>query len=91
MVFKRQRRLNAHDSLGIIGQRGAVLICAVPRINAIIRRINACGQNLEIQIEVINRLSYIFCFLAVVHRSIHAGNGVFQALGIAQQTGINAG
>ena len=85
-----QGSLDGHGSLGVVGQLGVVGVGAVPRLDAVIFGVHTGGHDAVIVIAV-DGLAHILAVLAVVHLAVGAGDGVFQALGIAQQTGVDAG
>ncbi len=84
-----QRRLNANGRLGVVGQLGVVGIGAVPRLDAVILGVHACGRD-SVVVVAVDGLADILAVLAVVDLAIRAGDGVLQALGVAQQAGIDA-
>ena len=85
-----QGSLDGHGSLGVVGQLGVVGVGAVPGLDTGVIGVYAGGHDAVIVIAV-DGLAHILAVLAVVHLAVGAGNGVFQALGIAQQTGVDAG
>ena len=85
-----QGSLDGHGSLGVVGQLGVVGIGAVPGLDAVIFGVHTGGHDAVIVVAV-DGLAHILAVLAVVHLAVGAGDGVFQALGIAQQTGVDAG
>ena len=85
-----QGSLDGHGGLGVVGQLGVVGIGAVPGLDAVIFGVHTGGHNAVIVVAV-DGLAHILAVLAVVHLAVGAGDGVFQALGIAQQTGVDAG
>ena len=85
-----QGGLDGHGGLGVVGQLGVVGIGAVPGLDAVIFGVHTGGHDAVIVIAV-DGLAHILAVLAVVHLAVGAGDGVFQALGIAQQTGVDAG
>ena len=84
-----QGGLDGHGSLGVVGQLGVVGIGAVPGLDTVIFGVHTGGHDAVIVIAV-DGLAHILAVLAVVHLAVGAGDGVFQALGIAQQTGVDA-
>ena len=88
-VAVRQGRLDADGRLGIIGQLGIVRIGAVPRRDAVIFRVNACGRDAVIVVAV-NGLGNILADLAVIYLAVFTGNGILQALCVAQQARVDA-
>ena len=85
-----QGSLDGHGSLGVVGQLGVVGVGAVPGLDTGVIGVYAGGHDAVIVIAV-DGLAHILAVLAVVHLAVGAGNGVFQALGVAQQTGVDAG
>ena len=85
-----QGSLDGHGSLGVVGQLGVVGVGAVPGLDTGVIGVYAGGHDAVIVIAV-DGLAHILAVLAVVHLAVGAGDGVFQALGIAQQTGVDAG
>ena len=85
-----QGGLDGHGGLGVVGQLGVVGVGAVPGLDAVIFGVHTGGHNAVIVVAV-DGLAHILAVLAVVHLAVGAGDGVFQALGIAQQTGVDAG
>ena len=85
-----QGGVDGHGGLGVVGQLGVVGIGAVPGLDAVIFGVHTGGHDAVIVIAV-DGLAHILAVLAVVHLAVGAGDGVFQALGIAQQTGVDAG
>ena len=85
-----QGGLDGHGGLGVVGQLGVVGVGAVPGLDAVIFGVHAGGHDAVIVVAV-DGLAHILAILAVVHLAVGAGDGVFQALGIAQQTGVDAG
>ena len=85
-----QGGLDGHGGLGVVGQLGVVGVGAVPGLDTVIFGVHTGGHNAVIVIAV-DGLAHILAVLAVVHLAVGAGDGVFQALGIAQQTGVDAG
>ena len=85
-----QGSLDGHGSLGVVGQLGVVGVGAVPGLDTVIFGVHTGGHDAVIVIAV-DGLAHILAVLAVVHLAVGAGDGVFQALGIAQQTGVDAG
>ena len=85
-----QGGLDGHGGLGVVGQLGVVGIGAVPGLDAVIFGVHTGGHDAVIVIAV-DGLAHILAVLAVVHLAVGAGDGVCQALGIAQQTGVDAG
>ena len=88
-VAVRQGRLDADGRLGIIGQLGIVRIGAVPRRDAVIFHVNACGRDAVIVVAV-NGLGNILADLAVIYLAVFTGNGILQALCVAQQARVDA-
>ena len=85
-----QGGLDGHGGLGVVGQLGVVGVGAVPGLDAVIFGVHTGGHDAVIVVAV-DGLAHILAVLAVVHLAVGAGDGVFQALGIAQQTGVDAG
>ena len=85
-----QGGLDGHGSLGVVGQLGVVGVGAVPGLDTGVIGVCAGGHDAVIVIAV-DGLAHILAVLAVVHLAVGAGDGVFQALGIAQQTGVDTG
>ena len=85
-----QGSLDGHSGLGVVGQLGVVGVGAVPGLDTVIFGVHTGGHDAVIVIAV-DGLAHILAVLAVVHLAVGAGDGVFQALGIAQQTGVDAG
>ena len=85
-----QGGLDGHGGLGVVGQLGVVGVGAVPGLDTGVIGVYAGGNDAVIVIAV-DGLAHILAVLAVVHLAVGAGDGVFQALGIAQQTGVDAG
>ena len=85
-----QGGLDGHGGLGVVGQLGVVGVGAVPGLDAVIFGVHTGGHNAVIVVAV-DGLAHILAVLAVVHLAVGAGDGVFQALGIAQQTGVDTG
>ena len=85
-----QGGLDGHGGLGVVGQLGVVGVGAVPGLDTGVIGVYAGGHDAVIVIAV-DGLAHILAVLAVVHLAVGAGDGVFQALGIAQQTGVDAG
>ena len=85
-----QGSLDGHGSLGVVGQLGVVGIGAVPGLDAVIFGVHTGGHDAVIVIAV-DGLAHILAVLAVVHLAVGAGDGILQALGVAQQAGVDAG
>ena len=85
-----QGGLDGHGSLGVVGQLGVVGIGAVPGLDAVIFGVHTGGHNAVIVIAV-DGLAHILAVLAVVHLAVGAGDGILQALGVAQQAGVDTG
>ena len=85
-----QGSLDGHGSLGVVGQLGVVGIGAVPGLDAVIFGVHTGGHNAVIVVAV-DGLAHILAVLAVVHLAVCAGDGILQALGVAQQAGVDTG
>ena len=85
-----QGGLDGHGGLGVVGQLGVVGIGAVPGLDAVIFGVHTGGHNAVIVVAV-DGLAHILAVLAVVHLAVCAGDGILQALGVAQQAGVDTG
>ena len=85
-----QGGLDGHGGLGVVGQLGVVGVGAVPGLNAVIFGVHTGGHNAVIVVAV-DGLAHILAVLAVVHLAVGAGDGILQALGVAQQAGVDTG
>ena len=85
-----QGGLDGHGGLGVVGQLGVVGIGAVPGLDAVIFGVHTGGHNAVIVVAV-DGLAHILAVLAVVHLAVGAGDGIPQALGVAQQAGVDTG
>ena len=85
-----QGSLDGHGGLGVVGQLGVVGVGAVPGLDTVIFGVHTGGHDAVIVIAV-DGLAHILAVLAVVHLAVGAGDGVFQALGVAQQAGVDTG
>ena len=85
-----QGSLDGHGSLGVVGQLGVVGVGAVPGLDAVIFGVHTGGHNAVIVVAV-DGLAHILAVLAVVHLAVCAGDGILQALGVAQQAGVDTG
>ena len=85
-----QGGLDGHGGLGVVGQLGVVGVGAVPGLDAVIFGVHTGGHDAVIVVAV-DGLAHILAVLAVVHLAVGAGDGVFQALGVAQQAGVDTG
>ena len=85
-----QGGLDGHGGLGVVGQLGVVGIGAVPGLDAVIFGVHTGGHNAVIVVAV-DGLAHILAVLAVVHLAVGAGDGILQALGVAQQAGVDTG
>ena len=85
-----QGGLDGHGGLGVVGQLGVVGIGAVPGLDAVIFGVHTGGHNAVIVVAV-DGLAHILAVLAVVHLAVFAGDGILQALGVAQQAGVDTG
>ena len=85
-----QGGLDGHGSLGVVGQLGVVGVGAVPGLDAVIFGVHTGGHNAVIVVAV-DGLAHILAVLAVVHLAVGAGDGILQALGVAQQAGVDTG
>ena len=85
-----QGGLDGHGGLGVVGQLGVVGVGAVPGLDAVIFGVHTGGHNAVIVVAV-DGLAHILAVLAVVHLAVGAGDGILQALGVAQQAGVDTG
>ena len=85
-----QGGLDGHGGLGVVGQLGVVGVGAVPGLDAVIFGVHTGGHNAVIVVAV-DGLAHILAVLAVVHLAVGAGDGILQALGVAQQGGVDTG
>ena len=85
-----QGGLDGHGGLGVVGQLGVVGIGAVPGLDAVIFGVHTGGHNAVIVVAV-DGLAHILAVLAVVHLAVGASDGILQALGVAQQAGVDTG
>ena len=85
-----QGGLDGHGGLGVVGQLGVVGVGAVPGLDAVIFGVHTGGHNAVIVVAV-DGLAHILAVLAVVHLAVCAGDGILQALGVAQQAGVDTG
>ena len=85
-----QGGLDGHGGLGVVGQLGVVGVGAVPGLDAVIFGVHTGGHDAVIVVAV-DGLAHILAVLAVVHLAVGAGDGILQALGVAQQAGVDTG
>ena len=85
-----QGGLDGHGGLGVVGQLGVVGVGAVPGLDTVIFGVHTGGHNAVIVVAV-DGLAHILAVLAVVHLAVGAGDGILQALGVAQQAGVDTG